>query len=331
MNTLFVLLDGAEDHPHPLLDGKKPIHVAEMPFLRSGATHRFRTTGKAYTHLFLNEFFTGHPPDSSRAALEALGLGLDMSGDRNAFRFSPARFVDNMIYWIYDLEDVKDDIEFHIMDNLWILEKYEPDINFFLEGRAVLTMEYSDVPDLPAPPVNTAYVEVPGDLGKLVNRVAEILNGVTNYPWGCGRIGHVHPGFKSLGKMTAISDSPTSLGICSSLGYDIRLVDELEDRFPVAVEALEHGNVFLHIDEVDEYSHQKDPFKKIDVLEHTDELMEKYFSHAERIVYFTDHGTSCVTGEHILTDVPVWTTFECNLKEGEITPLKEVIPRIMGY
>ena len=160
MNTLFVLLDGAEDHPHPLLDGKKPIHVAEMPFLRSRAVNRFRTTGKAYTHLFLNEFFTGHPPESSRAALEALGLGLDMSDGRNAFRFSPARFVDDTIQWIYDLGDIKDDIEFHVKDNLWILEDYNPEINFFLEGRAVLTMDYSDVPDLPSPPVKIGRAHV---------------------------------------------------------------------------------------------------------------------------------------------------------------------------
>lgn len=330
MNTLFVLLDGAEDHPHELLGGKKPIHVAEMPFMRSRATNRFRTTGRAYTHLFLNEFFTGHAPRSSRAALEALGLGLDMSAGRSAYRFSPARIKDGMIYWIYDLEDVKDDIEFNMMENLWILEEYSPEINFFLEGRAVLTMEYHEVPELPGPPVDTPLVTVPGDLGRLVRKVADIMDGVTNYPWGCGDLGKICPSFKGLEDMIGISDSPTSLGICSSLGYDILLIDEMEDRFPLAAKELEHRNVFLHIDEIDEYSHQKDPFKKIAALERTDELMEEYFSDAERIVFFTDHGTSCVTGEHILTDVPVWTTFDCKLKEGEITPLKEVIPRILS-
>lgn len=89
--------------------------------------------------------------------------------------------------------------------------------------------------------------------------------------------------------------------------------------------------MFLHIDEVDEYSHQKDPFKKKAVLERTDELMSEYFPDADRIIYFADHGTSCVTGEHILTDVPVWTTFDIGAREGEILPLKDLVPRILEH
>ncbi len=329
-NTLFVLLDGAEDDPNPLLGGKKPVEVAKMPFLRSRATYHHKTTGRAYTHLFLNEFFTGHPPESSRAAIEAMGLGLNMDGERTAYRLSPAEIRDNMILWSYNTESFRDELERNVMDNLDILESYSPDIDFFLNGRAVLTMECDDVPDLPGPPVNAPFVEVPGDLGRMVMRVADIMEGITDYPWGCGRLGELYPGFKSLGKMTAISDSPTSLGICASLGHEIRLIKDLDARFPVAAEALEHGNVFLHIDEVDEYSHQKDPFKKIWVLEHTDELMREYFSDAERIVYFADHGTSCVTGEHIITNVPVWTTFESEFRDGELIPLNRVIPGLLG-
>ncbi|MBQ7621222.1 MAG: hypothetical protein IJV02_02270, partial [Candidatus Methanomethylophilaceae archaeon] len=98
-NTLFVLLDGAEDHPHPLLDGKKPYEVADMPFLSSTACHRYTTTGRGYTPLFLNEFFTGHPPEMSRAAIEAMGVGLLDIKDpkRTAYRLSPAEISGGMI------------------------------------------------------------------------------------------------------------------------------------------------------------------------------------------------------------------------------------------
>ena len=92
---------------------------------------------------------------------------------------------------------------------------------------------------------------------------------------------------------------------------------------------MKHGDVFLHVDEVDEYSHQKDPFKKKAVLERTDELMSEYFGDADRIIYFADHGTSCVTGEHILTDVPVWTTFDLGYEEGETITLKDLVPSIL--
>lgn len=108
-NLLFVLLDGAEDDPCPQLGGKKPIEVAEMPFLESKVTHRYRTTGRGYTQLFLNEFFTGHPPEIGRAALEAYGLGLPIDDPKRvAYRLSPARLGDGMVHWCYHNEDFAD-------------------------------------------------------------------------------------------------------------------------------------------------------------------------------------------------------------------------------
>lgn len=331
-NLLFVLLDGAEDDPCPQLDGRKPIDVAEMPFLESRVEHRCRTTGRGYTQLFLNEFFTGHPPEIERAALEAMGLGLPIKDPKRvAYRLSPARIGDGMVHWCYHNSEFKDELQERVMSHMDILEPYDPRIQFFVEGRAVLTMESDDVPVTPAPPVDAPYVEVNGPLGQMIREIASEMGGITEYPWGCGRCGKQYPGFPGIRRLTAFSDSPTSLGICASLGYDIDLVYDLEDRFPKAREALKHGDVFLHIDEVDEYSHQKDPFKKKAVLERTDELMSEHFPDADRIIYFADHGTSCVTGEHILTDVPVWTTFDIGAEEGEIVPLKDLVPMILEH
>lgn len=331
-NTLFVLLDGAEDHPHPDLGNKKPIEVAEMPYLESMAPHRYKTTGRGYTQLFLNEFFTGHPPEINRAALEALGLGLPIEDPRRtAYRLSPAKIGNGIVHWMYNTEEFKDQLEETFMSHYDMLKPYNPEIRFFIEGRAVLTMESEDVPDLPAPPVDAPFVEVPGVLGEIIHKVADELDGLTEYPWGCGKIGKQYPGFPELGKMIAISDSPTSLGICASLGYEIQLIDDLDERFPAAVEALDRGNVFLHVDEVDEYSHQKDPFKKKAVLEHTDRMMEKYFPDVENIIYFVDHGTSCVTGQHILMDVPLWTSIDAGVPDGSMISLDSVITTLMAH
>lgn len=326
MNTLFVLLDGAEDDPIPEFGGKKPLDVADMPFMRSKAPHRGFTDGRGYTHLFLNEFFTGHPPEIARAALEGMGLGLDVKG-RTAYRLSPAVLKDGMINWSYHAEEFCDRLIPKVEEHLDILEQYDPEIKFFLNGRAVLTMKSDLVPDLPAPPVPAPFVEVPGDLGKMVMAVANDLDGITDYPWGCGRIERQFAPY--VKEMTAISDSPTPLGICASLGQKIQLIEDIDERFPAAKKALEHGNVFLHMDEVDEYSHQKDPAKKVRVLEHIDEMMEKYFSDAERIVYFVDHGTSCVTGNHILTTVPFWTSFETSIGDENHIDLKDLVPTLM--
>ena len=330
-NTLFVLLDGLEDHPHPLLGNKKPYEVADMPFLKTKACHRYTTTGRGYTHLFLNEFFTGHPPEMARAAIEAMGLGLLDIKDpkRTAYRLSPAEISGGMVHWSYHADEFKERLMASMESNMGILEDYDPKIRYFIGGRAILTMDSDYVPELPGPPVDTPLVRIPGDFGRFLRAVYDDMGGITDYPWGCGKFGKQYSPVDGLDNLTAISNSPTALGICASLGYDFKFVDAVEDRFPVAREALEHGNVFLHIDEVDEYGHQKDPFKKKAILELTDRLMEKHFSDVDNIVYFVDHGTSCVTGEHILTDVPLWSTIDLDRKEDEILPLKEVVGMLL--
>ena len=329
MNTLFVLLDGAEDDPVPEFGGKKPLDVAKMPFMARKAPNRAFTTGRGYTHLFLNEFFTGHPPEIARAALEGLGLGMKVEG-RTAYRLSPAIIKDGMINWSYHASEFCDRLIPKVEEHMSFVEKYDPEIKFFLNGRAVLTMDCDLIPELPAPPVPAPFVEVPGDLGKMVMAVAKDLDGITDYPWGCGRIVRQFEPFKGLGKLTAISDSPTPLGICASLGHNIKLVDDIDERFPLAKEALKHGNVFLHMDEVDEYSHQKDPMKKVRILEHIDRKMEEYFSDTDRIVYFVDHETSSVTGEHKAVEVPFWTSYETSLKQDERIPLDKVVPTVLS-
>ena len=329
-NVLFVLLDGMEDDPNPELGGKKPYEVAKMPFIRKKAPHLGWTTGRGYTQLFLNEFWTGHPPDLSRASIEAYGLGMDMSKGRTAFRMSPAFIDGKTVHWAYGLTDEQaDELTECVEENMYLLSDHNPQIKFFVHGRSVITMEFDqEVPQGPQAPVDGPYVQMPGALGELIMRVASECEGLTIYPWGVGDVGTIHPPFPGIGKMTAISDSPTALGIAATLGHKIHLVPDLDDRFPIAREALKTGNVFLHMDEVDEYSHEMDPHKKIRVLEHIDSLMEEYFSDTENIVFFVDHGTSCVTGTHILMDVPFRTTKPV-FEEGEHVELSRLVPTVM--
>jgi 2,3-bisphosphoglycerate-independent phosphoglycerate mutase len=327
-NTLFVLLDGMEDHPHPDLGGRKPYEVAEMPFLRSKAPIRLTTTGRAYTQLFLGEFFTGHPPEASRAALEALGFGLDMSDGRTAFRLSPARIDGGTVRWSYEGVRYEEAITDAFTSRLHLLDDADPDIRFFNNGRAVLTMEHDlPLPPLEGPPADSPYHAIPGPLGEIILEIQDEL-GITVYPWGCGCAGVCREPY--VEQMTAVSSSPVALGVAASLGYETRLHREMEPRLPVAVEALERGNVFLHFDEIDESGHEKDPHKKIRLLERIDTLMELHFEDAGRIVVMVDHGTSCVTGEHILMDVPLWTNIETSMREGEVSALKDVVPALMG-
>ncbi len=329
-NTLFVLLDGMEDDPNPELGGKKPYEAADMPFIRSKAPYLNWTTGRGYTQLFLNEFWTGHPPDIARAAIEAYGLGMDMSHGRTAFRMSPAFIDGKTVHWAYGTDDRAGDLEESVRNNLYLLEDCNPQVKFFVHGRSVITMDWEKEPQVNTPqaPVDGPYIPIDDPLGELIVKVASENDGLTVYPWGVGRAGKIFPPFPSVGNMTAVSDSPTALGIAATLGHKIHLVPELDDRFPIALRALADGNVFLHMDEVDEYSHEKDARKKIRVLEHIDSMMEEYFSDTDNIVFFVDHGTSCVTGSHILMDVPFRTSVQC-FKEGEHVGLDRLVPEIM--
>lgn len=327
-NVLYVLLDGMEDDPDPKLGGKKPYEVAEMPFIRKKAPYLGWTTGRGYTQLFLNEFWTGHPPDIARAAIEACGLGMDVK-NRTAFRMSPAFIRNGTVHWAYGIDDQCDRLENCIKEHLDILQGCAPQVEFFVHGRSVITMNYDCcVPTGPQAPTDGPLVPIPGPLGELIDKVSDDMNGLTVYPWGVGTIGKIYPPFPEVREMTAISDSPTALGIAATLGHKIRLVPDLEDRFPIAKEALKNGNVFLHMDEVDEYSHEKDARKKISVLERIDRLMEYYFPDAENIVFFVDHGTSCITGSHILMNVPFRTTKPV-FNNGEFVELDRLVPTIM--
>jgi Predicted phosphoglycerate mutase, AP superfamily len=325
LNTLFILLDGAEDHDIPQFGNKRPLDVAEMPFFRSAGKFKGKTSGRGYTHLFLNEFFSGVPPEAPRAAIEALGLGMCMN-DRTAYRLSPAWIRNGMVEWEYNLDEIRDKIIRSTREHLQTFDDLEPEITFFLSGRAILTMKSDEVPETPAPPVPSRHIDIPGRMGAFVDSIARELNGLTSYPWGCGKLPE-NRREPFISDMTAISNSPTALGVSVMMGYKRIYLTDIEERFIAAKKELENNNVFLHIDEVDEYSHQKDPSKKVGVLEFTDRMLQKYFTGQENIVFFVDHGTSSLTGEHILMDVPFWTSFE--VQEGYI-PLNELIPTILN-
>lgn len=328
MNTLFVLLDGAEDHPLPQLGGRKPLEVARMPYRESRAPHRYSTDGRPYTHKYLVELMTGSPPRSPRGALEALGLGMDVSSGRVAYRLSPALLNNSCIEWAYCIDERVPDLMEAVEDNMELIEHMSPELNFFLKGRAVLTLDCEQVFDLPGPPTPARMKRFEGSLGDLVCEVAGTLDGLTVLPWGGGRLESEGALATGLVPLTTVSNSPTALGVTRALGQKGIHVDEMEDRFPLAADLLEKGNVLLHVDETDEYSHQRRVDAKVEVLEESDRLMAEYFPSAERVVYLVDHGTSCITGEHLPIQVPVWSSFELSAAPGEHLALAKLLPAI---
>lgn len=329
MNTLFVLLDGAEDHSLPELGGRKPLDVARMPYLESMAPFRYGSDGRTYTHRFLIEFFTGQPPRTSRGALEALGLDMNMSQGRVAYRLSPAMIGNGSIEWAYSIDDQVPELMKTVQDHIDVIGHMSPDLNFFLKGRAVLTLDCEQVMDLPSPPVPAPMAAVDGCLGDLVRSVADVMGGLTVLPWGGGRLEKEACLSTDIAPLTTISNSPTALGISRAIGQSALRIEDIPDRFPVAARELERGNVLLHIDETDEYSHQRRADIKVRILEETDALMREHFPDVERLVYLVDHGTSCITGEHLPIRVPVWTNFDLNRKTDSHIPLPDLLHSLM--
>lgn len=325
MNTLFVLLDGAEDHHLPELGGCKPLDVAKMPYLESKAPFRYSSEGRSYTHRFLIELFTGHPPRTPRGALEALGLDMNMSRGRVAYRLSPAMIGNGSIEWAYCIEEQVPELMRVVQSHMEVIGHMSPDLNFFLKGRAVLTLDCDQVMDLPSPPVPAPMGAVEGCLGDLVKSVADAMDGLTVLPWGGGRLEEEADMAVDISPLTTISNSPTALGISKALGQKALRVEDLADRFPSAARELERGNVLLHVDETDEYSHQRRADVKVGILEETDCLMQEHFPDIERLVYLVDHGTSCLTGEHLPVQVPVWTSFDLGRGVGDHIPLPDLM------
>ena len=95
-----------------------------------------------------------------------------------------------------------------------------------------------------------------------------------------------------------------------------------EDQCAVALN--NYGDVFLCVCDGMGGQNKGDYASKVAI----DSMMEEYFSDIENVVFFVDHGTSCVTGTHILMDVPFRTDIEC-FKEGEHVELDRLVPALM--
>ncbi len=330
MSTLFVLLDGAEDHRIPEFGGRKPMEVADTPFMDSLVKDRGSTQGSTYTHLFINKLFTGHPPLTPRGAIEALGLRLRTSPSRVAYRLSPAYISNGNIEWAYHVdEDQEKEIIRGLEQRLPLLRDRDPDVLFFLKGRAVMTMESDDVLEMPCPPMPAPLVRRPEFMWPIIAEIADELKGLTVMPWGGGRVTEEAAPHPALGPLTTVSNSPTALGISHAIGQEAVRVDRLADRFPLARRLLDKGNVFLHADEIDEVSHQRDPALKVRTIEEVDTLLEEHVSDFPRIVLLVDHGTSSLTGEHIQMEVPVMSSYRCSL-QGRCRPLDGLMPLLLS-
>jgi 2,3-bisphosphoglycerate-independent phosphoglycerate mutase len=313
MHSLIVLLDGATDDEIPDFGNRTPLQVARKPFIDSIASGgTFGTTDACgYTHLFLLELFSKRKEDIPRGLIETLGFDLDVPQGRVAYRLSPATLVDGRVRWGYviseeEINRVRESFE----RNLHLIDPLRPIVRYYGEGKGVITIEYETVLDVPSPPVNIEYdYEALGPLRELVEKVRDETDGWAILPWqgGPGSLMDEYADVRErLSGISFLSNSPSALGVGTFLGMDKIWIDDLEERIVRAAELAKTGDVLLHIEEIDDVGHKREPRLKLDFLEEMDKLLEKYLKGKQgiRLSFIVDHGCSSITGEHDENPVP---------------------------
>jgi 2,3-bisphosphoglycerate-independent phosphoglycerate mutase len=117
-----------------------------------------------------------------------------------------------------------------------------------------------------------------------------------------------------------VSGCSTALGVATYVGMQTasstnmtgNLDTDLDAKFSTAAELLEDIDlVAIHIKGTDVAAHDRRPLEKRDFISAIDAALGRFLlsypeiSHGLRIVISADHGTSCVTGNHLAVPVPL--------------------------
>jgi 2,3-bisphosphoglycerate-independent phosphoglycerate mutase len=313
MHNMIVLLDGATDDEIPGFGNKTPLQVAKKPFIDSIASGgSFGTTDACgYTHLFLLELFSRRKEEIPRGLVETLGFDLDVPPGRVAYRLSPATLKDDWLEWGYvisgeEVNMVRSSFERHID----LIDSLNPVVRYYGEGKGVLILEQDEALQLPSPPVNGEInLEALGPLREFVETMRDETGGWAILPWQGGG-GDIVDGYndarEKLSGISFLSNSPSALGVGVLLGMDKIWIDDLEERVRRASQIAENGDVLLHIEEIDDVGHKREPRMKVELLEEVDGLLERYMKRRGeiRLSFIVDHGCSSITGEHNENPVP---------------------------
>ncbi len=308
-HTLIVFLDGAMDEPLDSLGGRTPLESAKTPFMdavaASGKTGY--TDAKPYTHLFALELLGGRGLVVPRGVIEAVGHGIPISDEDVAYRLTPATIAGGRIHWEYQVSAQEEGLRRLARHHVKTLAGHQPTLHFYGVGKGILTLRSDEVQALPMPPED-ANCDDFGDLGPYVEAVAKNDHGLGYLPWGGGKMtgdGERSPASAADGLVT-FSRSPSVLGVSAYFGLETREIGAYPDGLREALSQLNTGNVLWHVEETDEASHRRDPTRKVEIIEHVDRLLlqnrDRLSGH--RVAIIVDHGTSSITGRHIVCSVP---------------------------
>jgi 2,3-bisphosphoglycerate-independent phosphoglycerate mutase len=137
-------------------------------------------------------------------------------------------------------------------------------------------------------------------------------------PWAVGQIRRLNPTMAKYGKGLCVAAAPVIKGVCKYSGMDIVDVPGATGEYDtdalakgkMALENLDdYDFVLIHVEGTDEASHDGNVEGKLITIEKIDSmigyLLERTDIAQTRFALLTDHGTSCITHDHMTTDVPI--------------------------
>jgi 2,3-bisphosphoglycerate-independent phosphoglycerate mutase len=137
-------------------------------------------------------------------------------------------------------------------------------------------------------------------------------------PWAAGRISRLNPTMTKYGKGLCVAAAPVIKGVCKYSGMDIVDVPGATGEYDTdtlakgktALENLDdYDIVLIHVEGTDEASHDGDVDGKLITIEKIDAMVGYLLDHTDiaqtRFALLADHGTSCITHDHMTTDVPI--------------------------
>lgn len=137
-------------------------------------------------------------------------------------------------------------------------------------------------------------------------------------PWAVGRIARLHPTMDKYGKSLCVAAVPVIKGVCKYSGMDIidvpRTTGEYDtDTLAKGSAALEHLEgydvIMVHVEGTDEASHDGNVEAKLVTIEKIDAmigcLLERTDVGQTRFALLSDHGSSCLTHDHMRSSVPI--------------------------
>ncbi|MDD1721199.1 MAG: 2,3-bisphosphoglycerate-independent phosphoglycerate mutase, partial [Euryarchaeota archaeon] len=137
-------------------------------------------------------------------------------------------------------------------------------------------------------------------------------------PWAVGKIARLNPIMDKYGKSLCVAAVPVIKGVCKYSGMDIidvpRTTGEYDtDTLAKGSAALEHLEAYdvilIHVEGTDEASHDGNVEQKLVAIEKIDAmigyLLERTDANQTRFALLSDHGSSCLTHDHMKSSVPL--------------------------